>query len=95
MQKVFGFMNTQMLEQSEYLGLKRAKRYVRALTELCNEHIDIYSDVTFSLPLQTSVKLTNLNNTMVNIFRKVCDAEEKLYLQPQVPTGPDFPILKE
>lgn len=45
MQKVFGYMNTQMLEQSEFVGLKRAKRYVRALTELCNEHIETYQDV--------------------------------------------------
>lgn len=45
MQKVFGYMNTQMLEQSEFVGLKRAKRYIRALTELCNEHIETYQDV--------------------------------------------------
>ena len=45
MQKVFGYMNTQMLEQSEFVGLKRAKRYVRAMTELCNEHIENYSEV--------------------------------------------------
>lgn len=45
MQKFFGYMNVQMLEQTEFLGLKQAKRYVRALTELCNEHIQNYSDV--------------------------------------------------
>lgn len=45
MQKVFGYMNTQMLEQSEYLGTKRAKRYVKAIFDLSNEHIDLYSDV--------------------------------------------------
>jgi hypothetical protein len=45
MQKFFGYMNVQMLEQTEYLGLKQSKRYVRALTELCNEHIQNYSDV--------------------------------------------------
>jgi len=75
MQKVFGYMNTQMLEQSEFVGLKRAKRYVRALTELCNEHIENYSE--------TSMNLTNLNNLMCNIFRKICDAEKKLVLEPQ------------
>ncbi len=48
MQKVFGYMNTQMLEQSEFVGLKRAKRYVRVLTELCNEHIENYSEVGWS-----------------------------------------------
>ena len=48
MQKVFGYMNTQMLEQSEFVGLKRAKRYVRAMTELCNEHIENYSEVLFN-----------------------------------------------
>lgn len=48
MQKFFGYMNVQMMEQTEYLGLKQAKRYVRALTELCNEHIQNYSDVGFS-----------------------------------------------
>jgi hypothetical protein len=45
MQKFFGYMNVQMLEQTEYLGLKQAKRHVRALTELCNEHIQNFSDV--------------------------------------------------
>ena len=48
MQKVFGYMNTQMLEQSEFVGLKRAKRYVRAMTELCNEHIENYSEVLYN-----------------------------------------------
>jgi hypothetical protein len=86
MQKVFGYMNTQMLEQSEYLGLKRAKRYTRALTELCNEHIENYNE--------TSMNLTNLNNTMCNIFRKICEAEERMLLQPQVPIGPSEPIVK-
>lgn len=47
MQKFFGYMNVQMLEQTEYLGIKQAKRYVRAMTELCNEHIQNYSDVNF------------------------------------------------
>lgn len=46
MQRVFGYMNSQMLEQSEFIGLKRARRYARALTELCNEHIENYSNVT-------------------------------------------------
>lgn len=49
MQRVFGYMNVQMLEQSEFLSIKRAKRYVRALTELCNEHIENFSDVYFGL----------------------------------------------
>lgn len=39
MQKVFGYLNQQMLTQSEFLGKKRSKRYVRALSELCNAQI--------------------------------------------------------
>jgi hypothetical protein len=86
MQKVFGYMNTQMLEQSEFVGLKRAKRYVRALTELCNEHIENYSE--------TSMNLTNLNNLMCNIFRKICDSEKKLVLEPQPQANYEPPKAK-
>lgn len=79
-------MNTQMLEQSEFIGLKRGKRYVRALTELCNEHIENYSD--------TSMSLTNLNNLMCNIFRKICDSEKKLLVDP-LPMANYDPIKTE
>lgn len=46
LQKVFGFLNVQMLEQSEFVGLKRAKRYVRALTEWMGENMVIFSEVS-------------------------------------------------
>lgn len=46
MQKVFGYLNEQMLTQSEFLGRKRSKRYVRALSEMCNEQIQNCTEVT-------------------------------------------------
>lgn len=45
MQKVFGYMNLQLAEQSEFIGLKRARRYLRAVTSFCNELIENYSEV--------------------------------------------------
>ena len=29
------------------------------------------------------MNLTNLNNLMCNVFKKVCDSEDKLVLEPQ------------
>lgn len=49
MQKVFGYLNQQMLTQSEFLGKKRSKRYVRALSELCNAQILNATEVGFPL----------------------------------------------
>lgn len=86
MQKVFGHLNVQMTEQSEFLGIKRSKRYVRAMTELCNEQIEYFAESTMIF--------SALNNSLCNIFRKICEGEDKLLLpQPPANPPPNIPTL--
>lgn len=70
MQKVFGYLNVQLLEQAKFLSVKRAKRYVRSLTELCNEQIQHGTETTNTY--------SNLSNTLCGIFKQVCDEEEAM-----------------
>lgn len=80
MQKVFGYLNVQMTEQSEFLGIKRSKRYVRAMTELCNEQIEYFAESTMIF--------SGLNNSLCNIFRKICEGEDKLLQEQQLANNP-------
>lgn len=70
MQKVFGYMNTQLLEQAEFLAVKRAKRYVRSMTEMSNEQIQFGSEII--------TQYTNLSNTLCEIFTKISTQEEQI-----------------
>jgi len=70
MQKVFGYLNVQLLEQAKFLSIKRAKRYVRSLTELCNEQIQHGTETTNTY--------SNLSNTLCSIFKQVSEEEELL-----------------
>lgn len=49
MEKVFGYVNVQLAEQSELVGLKRAKRYSRALMELCMANLAGCTEVELNL----------------------------------------------
>lgn len=69
MQRVFGYLNMQMLEQSELLGIRRAKRYIKALSYICTDHIDTYSEI--------SMILSNLNNMICNVHNQITEFEGK------------------
>lgn len=76
MQKIFGYLNSQMLEQSEYLGLKRSKRYAIAISEFCSELLDTYSEAAMDIAIH--------NNHICNLFNEIKEGESKYMLSEEL-----------
>lgn len=70
MQKVFGFLNTQLLDQSHFHALKRAKRYIKAMTELSNEMIQHFAESTSNF--------RDLSNSSCKIFENIATKEQEI-----------------
>lgn len=70
MQKVVGYLNTQMIDQSHYHGMKRGKRYIKAITELSNEMMQHFSE--------SSANFGDLNQKACQIYEKIGTQEEEI-----------------
>lgn len=71
MQKVFGYVNVQLLDQNYHAGVKRAKRYILAFTELSHGLLKHYSE--------SSMDFTSLSQKCCEIFDKT--SEEEIYIR--------------
>ena len=70
MQKVFGYLNTQMVDQSHFHGLKRAKRYIKAVNEMSSEIIHHFAESTSNF--------SQLSNKACQIYDKIAGQEEDI-----------------
>lgn len=60
MKNIFGYFNHMMVKELSYLANARSKRYIRALSNLCAEEVDMLEN-------QTSL-FNNLKNSLIEVY---------------------------